>query len=165
MKKLLIVSLLAVGLAANAGQSSSVVLALAGSFSNMLSSFSGSAKITSVVVTAPTTSHASIKMIDAITNSLTYVNPAYTMYSSYATNLITTYTNFFGATNSITNLVLVDISTAVAISTNLNPVILTATAPTNSTIVFNPVSFFVNNGIWVTNTGPTNVTVTINYQQ
>ena len=164
MKKLFIIGSMLVSLSVNAGQSSSLVIPTTG-FSNMLSSFIGSAKITGVFLTSPTANTASITIVDTSTNSLTYVNPAYTQYSSYATNLITTYTNFFGTVQSLTNLVLVDVSSSVAQSTNLNTVILTATAATNSMVAFTPVSFFVSKGIWVTNTGSGNATVTINYQQ
>ena len=164
MKKLFIIGSLFAGLAASAGQSSSLLIPAAG-FSNMLSSFAGSAKITGVFLTSPAANTASITIVDTTTNSLTYVNPAYTQYSSYATNLITTYTNFFGTVQSLTNLVLIDVSSSVAQSTNLNTVILTATAATNSTVAYTPVSFFANKGIWVTNTGSGNATVTINYQQ
>lgn len=158
MKKLLTLIGLVSALSVSA-ETASVVVSSTG-MSNMVPS---SAKVTQILVTSPANNTASIKLIDSITNILAYTNSAYSTLGSYATNYITTYTNFFGATNSITNIALVDFSNYVAAASYSYPTLATVTVPTNQTIVLQGQQLFFNNAVWCTNLGSGNATVTLNY--
>jgi len=161
MKKLAIVtSLLALSLTAFAD--SYTVTIATGTMSNLVSGFGTSAKVSQVVLTAPAANTATIKLLDTPGARLAYTNPPYSTLTTYATNVITVYTNFFGATNSITNIALVDIVSTVASNVVTYPSHLTATAPTNSSVLFNG-SYYFNNGVWATNTGSGDATVSVTF--
>lgn len=138
----------------------------AGVFTNLLTaSPSGSLKVTQFVLTATATNNAAFSAVDTYTNNLTYTNPAYVVYSSYQTNYITTYTNYYGVTNSFTNVAMVDYYVTNSAVTNAYPIRFTATAITNTTSIFDGVNYYFQNGLWVTNTGNGPLTLTITYQQ
>lgn len=138
----------------------------AGTFTNLLTqSPSGSLKVTQWVVTATATNNAAFSAVDTYTNNLTYTNPSYVVLSSYQTNYITTYTNYYGATNSFTNVAQVDYYVTNSAVTNAYPIRFTATAITNTTSIFDGVNYYFQNGLWVTNTGTGPLTLTITYQQ
>ena len=167
MKKLLLIGLVA-GLSYvssfGAVGTTSVVIS-SGGMSNMLGTATGSALVTQILLTSPANNTASIKLIDSVTNILAYTNSAYSTLGTYATNYITTYTNFFGATNSFTNIAIIDFSNYVASASVNYPVMATITAPTNTTIVLQAQQLYFNNAIWATNTGSGNATLTLNYSK
>lgn len=130
---------------------------------NLLTGFNQPFKLTQVIITA-NTNNASVLMVDSITNALTYTNAAYTNILSYATNYIATWTNFYGTTNSTTNIALIDITNSVAATTNSYPVRLGIAAVANASAKFDQVNYYFNNGIWATNTSSGIATITITGQ-
>ena len=157
--------LLAVGSAQ--AQSLSITKTLAaGVITNMVGTLpSGSAVVTSWLLTAPAGVHGSISAYDSITNALTYTNSSYSVLSQFATNVITSYTNYWGVQNNFTNIALLTVTNTVAASTNFYPVRFVATTPTNASTLFANGSTVFNNGVWVTNTGPGAVTLTVTYRK
>lgn len=146
------------------GASTSMVVA-SGNMTNLLSVINGSARVTQIVVASIPTNSATVMFIDTPTNSLTYSNASYQTLSSYGTNLIQSWTNFFGVVNYLTNIALIDYTNTVAGSTNPYPVRQVVTVGTNTTIQLNPVSIYFNQGIWLTNGGTGPAQVSITYQQ
>lgn len=88
--------------------------------------------------------NAIIRIYDgAITNAV----GAYTNYTVFSTNLVTTFITTTGLTNTFTNTVLFTSATAVAAATNNTPPIITLVVPANSItpITFNgPIAFTKN---------------------
>lgn len=123
-------------------------------------------KVTAITLTSATTNVVNnIQFVDTPTNTLVYTNLAYSNLLSYATNYVSTWTNYYGRTNSITNLSLVDVTNSVAGATNNYPVRFIGSVPTNSTVTAQPLSAFFQNGLWVTNGGSGTAGITIQYQQ
>ena len=129
----------------------------------------GPIRVTGLVIQAPTATNALIQAVDSANGWLIYTNSAYTNTVSWVTNLITTWTNFYGAINSFTNYSLVDIVTnpVPATTNNYWPVKITAAASANSATVTadGSVSYTFWNGLWVTNQGSGDVTITFNYRR
>lgn len=136
------------------------ILVNAGSCTNLLGF---AARVTQVLVSAPTVTNTSVLLIDAPTNVLTFVQPAFTNVLTYATNVVNSYTNYFGVPTLITNYgALVDMPNAVAASTNLYPQRLSLAALAGTTITADNVNYYFGTGVTVTNnsTGSANVTIT-----
>lgn len=166
MKKYLIISALLAATALAQAESATTIVT-ANSCSNLLANFSGSARVTGIVITSEATTANNVKFIDSPSDTLTYVAPAYTSVTTYATNVITTYTNYFGVTQNITNVALVETVTDVAASTNNYPVRFQTAVGTNTSVAYTGVNYYFGNGIWATNaaTGTGSATVTITYQR
>lgn len=164
--KNVIKSLLAVGLllSVNAFAASSTVTIATGGMSNLMPSFQASAIIQSVIITAPANNTASVTFVDTPTNKLFFTNAAYIGVGSYVSNYWNCWTNFLGRTNCMTNAAIIDYTNTVAAAQVSYPSPIVATAPTNGSFAAVGTSFLFNNGIWVTNTGSGNATVTITYQ-
>ena len=167
MKKLLLIGLVAsLGYVSSFAAVGTVTVVLpTASMTNMLGTLVGSALVTQVIVTAPAANTASINLIDSVTNILTYTNSAYATLGTYATNLITGYTNFFGTATLLTNLVLVTYSNFVPATAYSYPIPSTITVPTNASIVLPNQQLYFYNAIWVTNLGSGNATITLNYSK
>lgn len=165
MKKIkLLIGALVIAASLNGYAASTSMTIATGGMSNLLSAFQSSALLTSVIVTAPANNTASVTFVDTITNKLFYTNAAYIGVSSYVSNYYNCWTNFLGRTNCMTNVALVDITNTVASASVSYPLPFIGSAPTNSSFAVSGASFFFNNGVWVTNTGSGNATVTITYQ-
>lgn len=162
MKNVLIGLILSAGLMSASADSKSVVIS-SGGYSNLVSiGAGGGAIINQIAVVSTTTNAASVKLYDT-PNYPTYTNAAYIQLSSYATNYVTTYTNYFGVQNSITNAALVDYTNTVSAVTNSYPIPFIGTSPTNTASVY-PGPYTFNNGVWATNTSAVgSVIVTIDY--
>lgn len=165
MKKYFAIIALALALVVPVQAASTTVTIAPGGFSNLLSNFRGSANVSSVLLTASSTNIGQVNFVDTYTNSLTYVSPAYSTISSYATNVITTWTNYYGVINSFTNIGLIDYTNSVSASTNAFPIRFQAIANTNSSALYGNQSLYFLNGIWATNTALGTVTATITYTQ
>lgn len=170
MKKyiLSILAGLAVSSVAHAAQYTMVVNS--GTFTNILTPlngtfYNGAAKVTQVVITPlVVNSNSIIGLVDTPTNSFTYLNPGYTNTVTYATNIVTYWTNYFGVVNSNSFVGIVDASNAVPSSTVAYPYRLTGAANYGTSTTFSGTYYF-NNGIYATNSGQGAASVTITFQQ
>lgn len=138
-----------------------------GTFTNLLS-VQGSAKVTQISVAATTATNTTVALVDCPTNQLTYVVPAYTNVLSYATNIVVSWTNYFGVVNYSTNTyALVRVTNSVASVTNNYPIRSTISSLGGTTTTTTGVNYWFVNGLWVTNTSgsPGPAAVTITYQQ
>lgn len=161
IRNLLIMAACVVGFSTQAASLTTVIAS--GGLSNLTATI-GPAKVTQIIVTAPTTNIARVKFYDCPTNTILYTNASYTKIQSYLTNYITLYTNYFGATNAFTNYAMVDITNTVAASTNTYPLRLEAVAATNSASIYSGVDYQFVNGVWATNNAVGSATVTITYE-
>lgn len=161
------VSVLVATLLAASGNAASVTTVIAaGGYSNLLGLASGRpAVVKQVVVTSPATTSARVILRDSPTGNPWYTNAAYVTEGLYATNVISTYVDFFNNTNSITNVAMVHYSITNAATTNLYAARLDATAPTNSTAIYDGVNYNFINGVYATNASAAgSATVTVTYQ-
>lgn len=128
---------------------------------------SGSVKITQILISSPGTNYSTnIQFIDTYTNWLLYTNAAYSNTLTYATNYTLSWTNYYGVVNSWTNYTLVDLTNnLVPASTNIFPIRITTSIPTNSSLKFDSVNYYFQSGLWITNSGPGSINATITYQQ
>lgn len=166
MKKYLILALL--GLVTLVNSASAITISqsvLPNSMTNLLSVYNGAAQVSQIIITATTATNASVLFIDTPTNQLTYILGAYSNRVSYATNYVTSWTNYYGVAQSTTNLALIDITNSVASTTNFWPQRLSVAAAASTSARFDQVNYYFNQGIWITNTGSGNATVTITYHQ
>lgn len=165
MKKLIaIISLLA----ALAFSASAVTLSqtiASGVMTNIIGMAGGPVRVTQVILVASTTNNASLQFVDTTTNWLLFTNSAYTNILSYGTNYVQTWTNYYGATNSVTNLAYYDVTNSVAGTTNNLPIRISITAPTNGTSRFDNVNYYFVQGLWVTNNSTNPATLTVTFQQ
>lgn len=161
IRKALISAFMGLSLTALAGTQTVVVQP--GTMTNLLSTFNGSTLLKQVVVTANTT-NASLLFVDTATNTLGYVNASYTNTYSYATNYITSWTNFYGVAQTSTNVALVDnTNNVVAATTNSYPVNLAATALASTTATYVNINRYFMRGIWATNNSSGIATVTVTW--
>jgi hypothetical protein len=163
MKKL-IISLLLLTVGVSSFANTSTVTVAPGAFS-LLSA--GSLVVNQLIVVATTGTNATALLVDTATNTLTYVTASYTNTVSYITNIPVIYTNYFGvlttnADSNGTNFVLVDVNVLVAAQTNSLPTVGVA-ATANNTVVINNMNTYFFRGLWVTNTGTGNMSVTASY--
>lgn len=133
-----------------------------GQYSNILAA---SATVIQVTITATTATNTSVKLIDSPINALTYTNAAYTSTLSYATNVVSTYTNFFGTTTSITNFALVDATYSIAAAVLNCPVVLQYGAIASTSAQATGVKYNFLQGIWATNTSSGSAAITIVYEK
>lgn len=108
-------------------------------------------------------SAVTVKLLDAPSTAQTYTAGAYTLISRTGpTNVVTTFTNFFGVVQTYTNYAITTVTNSVGASTNSFPVIGTFVIPANSTTFYTPESTLkINNGLLVTNQAA--ITVTVDY--
>lgn len=163
MKKLLtLIALLAASLTVNAQLSTNITIPAAG-FTNLVPH---SITVNSFTLTAPANNTASIRIVDSNTaTNMYWTNAPYITRSQYVTNKITTWTNFFGVVNSITNLAVVQYTNTVSSTSNYWRQVMSLSALTNgSTFVdvsSSPTVFFL--GLSFTNLGSGAATLSINY--
>ena len=123
----------------------------------------GSIRVNQITVANNTAAALTLLLIDAPSTGFTYTNASYSSLSiSGPTNLVTTYTNFFGVVESWTNKVIGYATNTVAASTNNYPYVLNLVVPANTTQIFTPdgvVQFM--RGVLVTNS--TNANITLDY--
>ncbi len=166
MKKYLISALMGLSVVGASATTISTNINPGGVFSLVSASANvGSFNIRQVAITATTGTNALVSLIDAPSTNVTYVNAAYTNRLSYGTNWNTTWTNFYGVTqtNPTPIVALIDITNTVAASTNSYPVRMIAGAALNSTAVFNGVNYYFDQGVLLTNVGGGAATVIITF--
>lgn len=158
MKKL--ITLLAlVGLSAVAAPRTATVVLDVGAVSNVVS---GYALVTSVSMAANATNTV-VSLYDNNNANFVRTNAAYTLTTSYATNQIVCWTNYFLATNCWTNITLIDVSSTVAAATNSLAPKVSVSSAASTTTTMSPVAYVFNYGIWATNTSDGIGTLTITY--
>ena len=155
--------MLSVALSTQAASTSATVAS--GVMTNFSALLPGSARVTQIIVSASTTNTTSLQFVDTSTNSTVYTNSSYVGAGSYLTNLVTTWTNYYGVTNSVTNIQLVDYSITNAATTNFYNVPVAVQVNTNATVKFDLVNYYFNRGVWVTNLGGGPAIITLTYVQ
>lgn len=164
MKKFILASIAALVLTLSSYAASTSFTVTTGASTNLwqvLGTTNGGVKITSLV-TSTGNSAAAVQIYDAPQTNFLVVIPAYSNILSYATNYITIYTNFYGATNSFTNIALVDYTNSVATVTQSYIQRYNYTVPTNSSLKLDGSSFFIQ-GVGITNSGTGSANITMFY--
>lgn len=119
---------------------------------------------TGIIIISASASNTSVLAYDAPALTTTYSNIAYTTTTQYTTNYVTSYVNFFGATNTYTNVALVLATNTVAARTNSYPIRFTAATAAGTMSTIDDAAFFFMNGLLITNTSPTGAAViTVQY--
>lgn len=119
----------------------------------------GGATVSDIVVTTPANNAATIVFFDAPTTATTYTNQEYTTRSVSSGLVTNTYVNYIGATNTVIYTALTQTTVTNAASTNLWPIMLSVTVPTNTTTTLSGDWKFVS-GITSTNSGAATVSIT-----
>ncbi len=174
MKKLILIALIGVASLMSTKADTATVTSIGSTMTNI---FTGYGKVTQITIASLSSTNFAGLLVDTPTNSLTYTNLAYTNVLSYITNLTTNpgggivvnYTNYFGVPTTLTNssgnnLVLVDVTNSVPQTTN-NYVTYGIGGAGNTTTTIPSVSLNVIRGLWFTNTGGGNATITVQYQR
>lgn len=165
MKKILLILGL-VSLSTKLLAASATAIIPANTMTNFVLLSQAPVKVISLSANTFTTNSAIIFAYDTPTNATVYTNAGYTNILSYVTNYITTYTNYYGYTNNLTNKALVDVTNSVAITTNnLYPLRYSASIGTNATVLTDQLNAVFNQGLWITNQSVGAVAVTVTYQQ
>jgi hypothetical protein len=137
----------------------------ANQFTNFTSMLPGPVKVTQIILVSSSTNNSSVQFWDTPTNTQVFTNSAYTNLISYATNYVSTWTNYYGATNSVTNISLIDATNTVAATTNNYPLRISLAAGTNASIRADNVNYYFTSGVWVSNVSTNPATITITFQQ
>lgn len=106
-----------------------------------------------------------IQYIDSPNTSLSYVNGSFTTQSTYVSNTIVGWTNYYGATNFYTNNILWRYPVVHAASTNLWPQRAAFSATGAGTQIFSPLDITFNQGLLITNSGANQIQIIISYVQ
>ena len=127
----------------------------------------GSCQVRYILLTSPSgTQSASCQIYDTPYTGTWQTNAAYTSATRYFTNgYVTTWTNYYGATNTFTNIVMVSALTTNVAASNALSAMFTLTAPTNLSAQFENLNANFNRGIMVTNTGVGPLYITVGYLQ
>jgi hypothetical protein len=165
MKKFIILSLLSLAVAVNASTYSTNILTANNTF---IPTPAGNYGIVNYVLLSSTSTNAgSVVFYDSNTTNSFRVTAAYTGITTYATNLVVGWTNYYGVTNltTVSNLTLVDVANTTAAATNSLPATLSLSTAANTTTAFQGMNAVFTRGILVTNTSAGTVTVTVGYSQ
>lgn len=163
MKKFITIGLLALSLVSVKAASITVTL-LNGAATNLsvANQINAPVVVTTVLLSANTT-NSSVQFLDAPAMALTYTIAAYTNTLTYASNVISSYINYFGATNTTTNLQAVTtVLTNAAVTTNFQTR-FQASALASTTYTIDGANYNFNNGVLITNNSSGIATITINY--
>lgn len=160
MKKLLIslVSILLASVGLNAG----VIATNLTTGTNALYLSTGGYVVSSIsVVTGDT--NTIFRVYDYASTNLTYTNAAYTNMTRYTTNVVQTYTNVNGVTNSFTNTMMyVDVTVTAATTNTYSPIITYAAA--SGTVTTFTDKLVLAKGLVISNDCPATVIVTYSSQ-
>lgn len=147
-------------LTSNAQLTTSVVVS-SGGFSNV---FTGPGVVSQIVIASAADNVAGVKIYDTGIAYQVWTNSAYSYTTTYATNNIQCYTNFFGVQNCYTNTALLTVSNYNAGGTITSfPVRINTTTATNSTTTLTGNYNFLN-GMYVTNTGAASFQISVTYE-
>lgn len=150
MKKLFVYLVALVTLASSINAATSSTSISAAGTNNILA---GPVRIYQLMFANGSGSAITVRLLDAPSTNQTYTAGAYSLISRTGpTNVVTTFTNFFGVVQTATNYVITTTTNSVSASTNSYPVIGTWVIPANSTVYYTPESMLrINNGLLVTN--------------
>lgn len=162
MKKLILSLIASVSVALGAYADSGTWTIANGAMSNLLSS---PVKITQIIYQSTSTNTTQFSAVDSPSATFTNIIAGFSTITQKATNYITTYTNFFGVSNSFTNLALISATNTITAQTNTYPTQFTLFAATNTQARVDNANFYFINGFTVTNSGAGPVTITVNYNQ
>lgn len=162
MKKLILSLIASVSVALGAYADSGTWTIANGAMSNLLSS---PVKITQIIYQSTSTNTTQFSAVDSPSATFTNIIAGFSTITQKATNYITTYTNFFGVSNSFTNLALISATNTIPAQTNIYPTQFTLFTATNSQARVDNANFYFINGFTVTNSGAGPVTITVNYNQ
>lgn len=157
MKKFFIILLaLTAGFAV---QAASVVTAL--SANSLTSVLTSPSYLISVQVANATGSAATLRLVDTSSTNQTYVRAAFTVPTTYATNIVSSYTSINGVVTTITNSAYFTVNSTVAAATNYYNSINVMTIPANSTVTWQPVNgAYALYGLCATNDAALTITTT-----
>lgn len=130
---------------------------------SQVTGFTNSLQITQITASTAGAGGA-YQVYDAPTTNLQFTNASYISTSSYATNWITTWTNYYGATNSFTNVALIDYSITNAGTTNFYLQRYNSVVPTNGSVTIQGTANFIF-GATFTNAAASTVNYTVFYRQ
>lgn len=136
--------------------------------SNLSLTLGTGAKVTRITLVSSGTTVGIGAFYDTKNVGLTNLFGSYNTIVSYATNYITTWTNYYGYTNNLTNIYLVDVTNTVAAVTNTLSPLLVLTASTNSSLTLNNLGIIFQNGITISNAttpGSGTIQYSIDYTQ
>jgi len=123
-------------------------------------------KVTQILLQNQTANTAaSCQVYDCLWPSLTITNSAYSIISSYATNQVHAWTNYYNVSNGYSGLVLVDYTNNIAATNVIQFPIFSLSSPTNTQTAFTGLNQNFLNAMMVTNTGVASLTMTVTYTQ
>jgi hypothetical protein len=126
----------------------------------------GPCTLLSIIASSPVNNTANFFLYDAPTTNLTWTNASYNIITTIPTNTyITTWTNYYGATNYMTNRVVMEITNTIAGSTNYYNQPFYAVIPTNSTVTYNNLNIRFLNSLMLTNTNNSVLTFVYSFTQ
>lgn len=140
MKNFFLKSLLFVALSLGIQAQTITSGGLTGATNNLVSTVGQSITYLTLTDTSGTNNLVIVYDNDVATTT-NIVRPAYTAKSYYATNIVNSYTNPFGVTQSVTNSVLYPLETSVAATTNEANRIFVGTIPANGSLTFSAATY------------------------
>jgi len=146
--------------------SSSATTANIGSQTNYGLLTNGFQLVSVTIVNNNPTTNLYVKFFDSPTN-VTWTNAAFISVTSGVSSVVTTWTNFLGATNSITNTMWVSSTNTTAAATNNYYTMFQTTVGSNgSTVIYAPQGgqLFTRGLTFTNNAAGTNYSITVNYQ-
>lgn len=122
-------------------------------------------RVTQFQLTATTATNVVALIVDSPTNSLVWTNAPFTNTVSYATNIVSSYTDFWGNATLVTNFnALFDNTNNVVLGvTNLYPQRMVISALAGASYKADGVNYYFQNGVTVTNTGSGTESFTFTY--
>ena len=142
-----------------------VISITSGAMSNVPTLLSASCQVKNIILQPAAGNAGSCMFYDTSYPSNGYTNAAYIGVSRYATNYVTTWTNYYGVVNSTTNVALYTLTNTVAQVTSTFPPLLSLATATNTSTEFQNMNTTFVRGIGVTNTSSGTITLTITYVQ
>lgn len=118
--------------------------------------------VSQITVANATAVTNTLAFYDAPTNVLAWTRAAYTNTVTFSTNIVQTFTNFSGVTQSVTNAAVYTVSNPVAAATSNYKSLTTIVVGPGSTVTYTPVNGLLTS-FGLAATSLTNATVTVEY--
>lgn len=127
----------------------------------------GSFTLLQATVTAPANSNVFLTIYDAPAGNTNYKYTvgAYSNIVTYATNYITSWTNYYGYTNYLTNIAIVDVTNNNNSATATYPLVYIWNVNTNLTTTYQGLNTFFKQGMLITNNNNAAAVITLQYTQ